>query len=255
MAIVTCPDCGREISDSAIICPNCGYPYQKNSELYLQARRLMNEAKSEDAMLGVAEMFDSIKGFRDADVLKKHCKSKSKELPNIKNVVIKKQPQKKGYKSPSIYAILLTLAGGIIVWASNADNYFNWSFANSSLSGGTRYYDSSFPNLLTNIPAGNLIIITLLASIAICIVLAWIVLIKNKRLELYCVIASSVTLALILICSIIGPPSFTDHNDFGFGFYSYQDFEGFGKTFYIHVGASVFFLAVSIISRIKSIAR
>ena len=26
MALITCPECGREISDQATSCPNCGYP-------------------------------------------------------------------------------------------------------------------------------------------------------------------------------------------------------------------------------------
>lgn len=29
MALVVCPDCGREISENADICPNCGFPLQK----------------------------------------------------------------------------------------------------------------------------------------------------------------------------------------------------------------------------------
>ena len=30
MALVNCPDCGREISTSAKACPNCGRPMNKN---------------------------------------------------------------------------------------------------------------------------------------------------------------------------------------------------------------------------------
>ena len=26
MALIKCPECGKEISDKATICPNCGYP-------------------------------------------------------------------------------------------------------------------------------------------------------------------------------------------------------------------------------------
>lgn len=28
MALITCPECGREISDKAVSCPGCGYPVQ-----------------------------------------------------------------------------------------------------------------------------------------------------------------------------------------------------------------------------------
>ena len=26
MALITCPECGKEVSDKATACPNCGYP-------------------------------------------------------------------------------------------------------------------------------------------------------------------------------------------------------------------------------------
>lgn len=26
MALMKCPECGKEISDKAMLCPNCGYP-------------------------------------------------------------------------------------------------------------------------------------------------------------------------------------------------------------------------------------
>ena len=26
MALIKCPECGKEISDAAVKCPNCGYP-------------------------------------------------------------------------------------------------------------------------------------------------------------------------------------------------------------------------------------
>ncbi len=31
MALIECPDCGREVSDSAAACPDCGYPVAKGS--------------------------------------------------------------------------------------------------------------------------------------------------------------------------------------------------------------------------------
>lgn len=31
MALITCPECGKEISDQASVCPNCGAPVAKNS--------------------------------------------------------------------------------------------------------------------------------------------------------------------------------------------------------------------------------
>ncbi len=33
MALIQCPECGKEISDQAISCPNCGFPINKSSKL------------------------------------------------------------------------------------------------------------------------------------------------------------------------------------------------------------------------------
>ena len=30
MALINCPECGKEVSDKAGTCPNCGYPLKKN---------------------------------------------------------------------------------------------------------------------------------------------------------------------------------------------------------------------------------
>jgi len=29
MALIKCPECGREVSDQAVACPECGYPIRK----------------------------------------------------------------------------------------------------------------------------------------------------------------------------------------------------------------------------------
>lgn len=33
MALIICPECEKEVSDQASICPNCGYPIKNNEEL------------------------------------------------------------------------------------------------------------------------------------------------------------------------------------------------------------------------------
>lgn len=36
MALITCPECGKEVSDTANNCPNCGYPIaQKKLQIIL----------------------------------------------------------------------------------------------------------------------------------------------------------------------------------------------------------------------------
>ena len=32
MALIKCPECGKEISDMANSCPNCGYPIKENTQ-------------------------------------------------------------------------------------------------------------------------------------------------------------------------------------------------------------------------------
>lgn len=32
MALINCPECGKEISDKVKACPHCGYPLVENSE-------------------------------------------------------------------------------------------------------------------------------------------------------------------------------------------------------------------------------
>ena len=252
MPIVTCPDCGNKVSDSAVACPSCGYPYENNKKMYLLARKRMDEAKTSSEMIGVAEIFGSIKGFQDSDALMQICRDKAKELPatNYSAQAIDISPKAES-KHSSLYAILLTVFGAVIVFSSFADGYFQYSFASSSLSGGTRYYDSNFLTLIGNISIADLIMLALLATIVLGVLSAWITAKRDKHLELNCVIATSVTLVIVLICSIWGPISFTDHNNLGFGFYSYKDFEGFGIMFYMQVASGIASLVVSIISKVR----
>ena len=32
MALITCPECGKEVSDKATTCPNCGCPLQQSQQ-------------------------------------------------------------------------------------------------------------------------------------------------------------------------------------------------------------------------------
>lgn len=36
MALITCPECGREISDKAAACPHCGFPIQEHLQAQTQ---------------------------------------------------------------------------------------------------------------------------------------------------------------------------------------------------------------------------
>ena len=37
MALIKCPECGKEISDNAVSCPNCGYPFAKETSKNLKS--------------------------------------------------------------------------------------------------------------------------------------------------------------------------------------------------------------------------
>ena len=77
MAVVLCPDCKKEISDTAKVCPNCGYPYGKNLTLYTTAKSLMESCSTSTEYLGAAELFHSICGLLDAEELEKICRERA----------------------------------------------------------------------------------------------------------------------------------------------------------------------------------
>lgn len=31
MSLIKCPECGKDVSNNASVCPNCSYPIQKNA--------------------------------------------------------------------------------------------------------------------------------------------------------------------------------------------------------------------------------
>lgn len=41
MALINCPECNKEISNSAKICPNCGYKFKNNIFMKIWGKRLI----------------------------------------------------------------------------------------------------------------------------------------------------------------------------------------------------------------------
>lgn len=39
MALVKCPECGKEVSDKAVSCPNCAYPFEKSNHVVNELKR------------------------------------------------------------------------------------------------------------------------------------------------------------------------------------------------------------------------
>ena len=80
MAIIYCPDCHKEMSDTATVCPNCGYPYAQKLALYHRARQFMESCSSGDGYLGLSEVFNSISGVLDSKEQSRVCYDKAKAL-------------------------------------------------------------------------------------------------------------------------------------------------------------------------------
>ena len=38
MALIKCPECGKEISDAAESCPNCGYPIKGQQQMMCKCK-------------------------------------------------------------------------------------------------------------------------------------------------------------------------------------------------------------------------
>lgn len=46
MSLITCPECGREVSDQAASCPQCGYPIKASRDLWRVQKFLPNRRAS-----------------------------------------------------------------------------------------------------------------------------------------------------------------------------------------------------------------
>lgn len=180
-------------------------------------------------------------------------KSVTANATTVKPTITKVYSVNTEHKKTFVYAILLAIFGVVMAWSSFVDGYFHWSYDNSNLSSGRRDYESSFLTLIGEVPIGDLIVIVFLAAVLTGVLLAWLSAVKDKRLEIYCVIAAVVVVGVVLISGSIAPIFFTEHENFGFGFYSYRDFEKFGAVFYVQAASAGGFLATSIVSRIKSV--
>ena len=77
MAVIYCPDCKKEMSDTASVCPNCGYPYAQKKALYLKAVKLMQDCTTSDGFIGVAELFHSVLEFQDSASLEEKCRTQA----------------------------------------------------------------------------------------------------------------------------------------------------------------------------------
>lgn len=65
MALIKCPECGKEISDKAKSCPNCGYPItinQQRNPAPIQVQPMCQDVKPKNSTLGILALVFSILG-------------------------------------------------------------------------------------------------------------------------------------------------------------------------------------------------
>lgn len=73
MAIIKCPECGREVSDKAPACPNCGYPIASVSE---------NESKKQEELERYLDLAAKAVAGQNVDQVKKACEDALRIDPN-----------------------------------------------------------------------------------------------------------------------------------------------------------------------------
>lgn len=59
--LITCPECGKQISDKAVACPGCGYPVAEMMKKYqmfvFDPDTMTGETPEDDAAISVATEF------------------------------------------------------------------------------------------------------------------------------------------------------------------------------------------------------
>ena len=64
MALIVCPECGKQVSDQAETCPNCGYPIPKYiAEQKRQAELAAEELKKAEAVAVAEKVLPSVVGI------------------------------------------------------------------------------------------------------------------------------------------------------------------------------------------------
>ena len=118
MALIICPECGKEISDKAKCCIHCGYPLeeetQKQPELPEEDRYWEAEPdgfSSEKDAEGIAgpepeEMSEAV--FINCPVCGKHVSSKTYDCPNCGHPINEKE-------GISFGMVLLAVIAGILI--------------------------------------------------------------------------------------------------------------------------------------------
>lgn len=114
MALIKCPECGRDVSDSAITCPNCGYPLKQNQEEEKESvveQAVTNE--SEDSEVTNSEIIQAEVVSVDIPTTDVKVSEKKKiDFPKNKKIII-------GVGAVVAVAII----GGILFYNSDSSKY------------------------------------------------------------------------------------------------------------------------------------
>ena len=65
MALIICPECGREISDQATACPHCGFPVQSHIQTQTESYSILLDITGDEQQ---AEEMKSILHLTDAQI-------------------------------------------------------------------------------------------------------------------------------------------------------------------------------------------
>ena len=116
MALIICPECGKEISDKAKCCIHCGYPLeemqkaqQEQEERYWEVDPdSVNSNKSEDGIAGPEPEEISEAVFVNCPVCGKQVSSKTYDCPNCGHPINEKP-------GISFGMVLLAVIAGILI--------------------------------------------------------------------------------------------------------------------------------------------
>ena len=69
MALISCPECGKEISDKAFACPHCGNPMSQQPQQVVQVQQAQQEEYLYCPKCGSRELHAEHKGFNGGKAL------------------------------------------------------------------------------------------------------------------------------------------------------------------------------------------
>ena len=112
MALINCPECGKEVSDQAISCPNCGYVFKKMDDTPKSMEVSIKNIN--EIMVGISVVVEVIclyfyKKFKDDMGLKRALYY----FDNLDNIL---RPYKIGLVILTVLMIVFALILAVNIW-------------------------------------------------------------------------------------------------------------------------------------------